>query len=494
MLAAWVREEMATAELDDQRLNQRLARILSDVGDRSTASIPAACGGHAEMTAAYRFFDNEKATWEKILEPHYEQTRRRIAEQPAVLLVQDTTEIDLTRPSRQVVGAGSLDGSARRGAFLHLLEAFTLDGTPLGAAWADVWARQEPEEQAASKSEQEKQRQRKATPIEEKESRRWLEGLRQAREIAGQSPGVRCVCVADSEADIYELFAEPRGDQNSEISNLKSQISAVHWLIRACQDRALTRESGESTQRIRAAVLAAPVLFTQRISVRGRKAKVSCETRARRQPRDNRKTEVEVRATQVTLRPPWRPERSLSPVTVNVVLVREIDPPADDAPLEWILVTTLPIDEVEPVRQIIQYYTVRWMIEVLFRTLKSGCRVEERRFQHLDRLLPCLAVYLIVAWRTLFVCRLARSCPDIDCEVIFEPCEWQSVWMVVHRRPPPSDPPRLEQMVRLIAQLGGYVNRPNRRDPPGPQTLWLGLQRTRDLAWAWESFGPGAAP
>ena len=63
----------------------------------------------------------------------------------------------------------------------------------------------------------------------------------------------------------------------------------------------------------------------------------------------------------------------------------------------WILVTTLPIDEVEPVRQIIQSYTVRWMIEVLFRTLKSGCRVEERRFQHVDRLLPCLAVYLIVA-------------------------------------------------------------------------------------------------
>ncbi|MCK4341073.1 MAG: transposase [Phycisphaerae bacterium] len=132
MLAAWVREEMAAAELDDQRLNERLARILSNVGDRSTASIPAACGGHAEMTAAYRFFDNDKVTWEKVLEPHYEQTRRRIAEQQVALLVQDTTEIDLTRPSQQVVGAGSLDGSSRRGAFLHLLEAFALDGTPLG--------------------------------------------------------------------------------------------------------------------------------------------------------------------------------------------------------------------------------------------------------------------------------------------------------------------------------------------------------------------------
>ena len=201
-----------------------------------------------------------------------------------------------------------------------------------------------------------------------------------------------------------------------------------------------------------------------------------------------------MRAAPVTLRPPWRPDRVLSPVTVNVVLVREIDPPEDDAAVEWILVTTLSIGDVEQVRQVIQYYTVRWMIEVLFRTLKSGCRVEQRRFQHIDRLLPCLAVYLIVAWRTLFACRLARSCPDIDCEAVFEPSEWQSVWTAVHRQAPPQTPPRLEAIVRLIAQLGGYVNRPNRRDPPGPQTIWVGLQRMHDLAWAWDSFGPGADP
>ena len=193
----------------------------------------------------------------------------------------------------------------------------------------------------------------------------------------------------------------------------------------------------------------------------------------------------------MTLRPPWRPDRTLSPVPVNVVSVRELDPPEDDVPIEWLLMTTLPVDEVEQVRQVIQYYTVRWMIEVLFRTLKSGCRVERRRFEHIDRLLPCLAIYLVIAWRTLFACRLARSCPDIDCEAVFEPSEWQSVWMAVHRQPPPQTPPRLEDMVRLIAQLGGYVNR---RDPPGPQTLWLGLQRMRDLAWAWDSFGPGAEP
>ena len=73
------------------------------------------------------------------------------------------------------------------------------------------------------------------------------------------------------------------------------------------------------------------------------------------------------------------------------------------------------------------------MIEVFFRMLKSGCRVEERRFEHVDRLLPCLAVYLIVAWRMLYVCRLGRSCPEISCEAVFEPAEWKSVYQVVRR-------------------------------------------------------------
>jgi hypothetical protein len=132
------------------------------------------------------------------------------------------------------------------------------------------------------------------------------------------------------------------------------------------------------------------------------------------------------------------------------------------------------------------------MIEVFFRVLKSGCRVEERLFEHIDRLLPCVALYTIVAWRTLMLCRMGRNCPDVDCEAVFEPSEWQSVWLTVQRQPLPEQRPKLSVMMKLVAQLGGYVNRPNRKDPPGPQTVWLGLQRMKDLAWAWDTFGPGS--
>jgi hypothetical protein len=475
-------EEMRAADLKDKRLNRRLEIILSNLGDRPTASIPAACGGRKETVAAYRFFDNEAVTLDAMLQPHYACTLERAAAQQVVLLVQDTTELDFTRPQQQVEGAGPMDGAHRRGAFLHPLEVFTPDGTPLGAVWAKTWVRDPvtPDRETTAQ----KRERRRLTPIEEKESMRWLEGLREARAVAQKLPHTQCVCIADSEADIFELFGEPRGER------------PVDWLIRLCHNRTLKQEENaeDSTSKyILDAVRNTPVLFTKQINVRGRQPKVGCETRDRRQPRQNRTAEVSVRATTVTLRPPSRPDRRLPEVAVNIVWVRELHPPQDDIPVEWLLVTTLPVETLEDVQTILQYYTVRFLIEVLFRVLKSGCLVEKRRFEHIDRLLPCVAVFLIVAWRTLMVCRLGRSCPDLDCEAIFEPSEWKSVWLTVRQEPLPDEPPRLSEMIKLVAQLGGYVNYPSRKDPPGPQTVWLGLQRARDLAWAWDTFGPGAA-
>ena len=468
MLASWAKDEMATVEFGDERLDARAVTVLSALGSRPTVSIPAACGGRAEMQAAYRFFDNQKVTFAKVLEPHYERSRERVAQQPTALLVQDTTELDVTRPELEVKGVGTLDG-ARSGFLLHELHAFTTEGTPLGTVWAEIINRTEGVAHASAQ----KRSDRARTPIEKKESLRWLTGLRQARALAQQTPNTRCLCVADSEADIYELFAEPRGER------------PVELLIRACQDRAL--EDG-SAAHVREQVLATPVLYEVELLIRGRQGKTATEERARRQNRETRQAKVEVRAATVTFRPPWRLERDLPPVTLQVVMVSEPNPPPGEPPVEWVLLTTLPIDTIEQVRTVVEYYCVRWSIEVFFRTLKSGCRIERRRFEDVERLLPCLAICLIVAWRTLFVCRLGRECPDLDCEVIFEPSEWKAVWMAVHRQKPPREAPRLSAMVHLIAGLGGYIER--RNSEPGAQTVWIGLQRMYDLAWAWDTFGP----
>jgi hypothetical protein len=471
MIGPWVKDELAGSDLGDARLDARFELLLSALGSRPNLSIPAACRGRAEMEAAYRFFDNDKVTFEKVLGPHVARTLQRVATEPVALLVQDTTEVDLTRPQQPVAGCGELDG-ARRGFLLHEMQAFTPDATPLGTVWADILNRTQGVSHAPPA---EKEHGKKHTPIEEKESFRWLTGLRQARAVAEQAPGVQCVSVADSEADIFELLAEPRGP--------------LHWLIRACQDRAL---QGGTEPRLRERVLATPPLYQIDLRIRGRTAKTAAEERVRRRNRASRQAAVEVRAATVTLRPAWRFDRQLPASTVQVVLVREPAPPAGEEPVEWVLLTTLPIDTAEQVRRVVSYYCTRWSIEVFFRTLKSGCRIERRHFEHVERVLPCLALYLIVAWRTLLVCRLGRECPDLDCEAIFEPSEWKAVWVAVHKKKPPKKVPRLGEMVHLIAGLGGYVERPE--NEPGTQTLWIGLQRMYDLAWAWDSFGPGAKP
>jgi hypothetical protein len=490
MIAPWVEEEMSTVKLGDVRLDARAAVLLSSLGEHPNLSIPAGCRGRAEMAAAYRFFDNDKVTFDKVLAPHIERTLQRAAQEKIVLLVQDTSEMDLTRPNSVVAGTGTLDNKSRRGFLLHEMQAFTTQSVPLGTAWATTVNRPEGVTPTSAQTRNERQQ----TPIEEKESFRWLEGMRAAREVAQRLAGVSCICIGDSESDIYEVFAEPRGEQS------------VHWLIRACQNRALTKsvaadgdhegdqgassaEAQEQTRRLRERVLTKPVLYKMTLAVRGRKAKTGVEKRGRRQSRENRQAEVEVRSARVTLRAPRRPDRVLPAVTVNVVMVSEPNPPPGEPKIEWILVTTLPIDTPEQVRLIVEYYCVRWSIEILFRTLKSGCRIEERRFEDIERVLPCLGVMLIVAWRTLFVCRMGRSCPDIDCEAIFEPCEWQAVWVAVHGKKAPKKAPKLAEMVHLIAQLGGYVERP--KHEPGVQTLWIGMQRMYDLAWAWNTFGPG---
>ena len=471
MVASWVVEEMGAVNLGDQRLNSRAQSLLSPLGSHANFSIPAACSGRAELKAAYGFFANTKTTFEKVLEPHIACTLMRMAKEQIVLLVQDTTEIDLSRPEQEVAGAGDLDGS-RRGVLLHEMQAFTPHGTPLGTAGAEVINRTQGVSHAPAA---EKQRKRKQAPIEEKESVRWLTALRRARAVQQQLPDVCCVCLGDSEADIYELLCEPRGQ------------TAVHWLFRACQDRALQADVGGH---VRERVLAAPVLYEVNLTIRGRTAKTAVETRARRQNRETRSAKVEVRARTVTLRPPARPDRKLPPVTVNVVLVREPNPPPSEPPVEWMLLTTLPSGTHQQVRTIVEHYCKRWCIEVFFKTLKTGCRIEHRRFEQIDRVLPCLAMYLIVAWRLAFVCHLGRECPDINCEAIFEPAEWKAVSAAVHRQPPGETPPTLAEMVHWIASLGGYIQRA--RSEPGAQTLWIGMQRMYDLAWAWDAFGPDA--
>lgn len=425
------------------------------------------------MEATYRFCGNKKVNPDNILEPHRAATIERVRQHKVVLLVQDTTEIDLTRPSEQVDGAGPLQYETRQGGFYHPLLAFAEDGLALGNVWSKSWVRTKINTKMTPT---EKANLKRHTPFEAKESFRWLEGFQQARKLAGQCPGTQFVCIGDSESDIYDLF----------LAQSESSVPQVNLLVRACHDRLLV--GGD--QKLAATVRASECLYTCRVDVSGRKQKMEARTAPRRQSRDARTANMEVRARAVTLKAPYRATQKLDNLRLNAVLVEEPTPEDGQVAIQWLLLTTLPIDTAEQVQSIVQHYCIRWQIEIYFRTLKSGCRIQERYFERMDRTWNCLAIYSVIAWQILYLCRLGRECPDLACNFVFTTSEWQAVYAIVHPRKIklPESPPTLNEMIRWVASLGGYVIRP--KTHPGTQTLWLGLQRLHDLSNAWNTFGP----
>lgn len=133
-----------------------------------------------------------------------------------------------------------------------------------------------------------------------------------------------------------------------------------------------------------------------------------------------------------------------------------------------------------------QWYLCRWQIEVYFRVLKSGCRIEQLQLQTRERLEAALALYLIVAWRVLYLMMVGRNSPELPCDVVFTTEEWEAVYLVTQRKKPPRQPPSLGEILVLVARLGGFLARKG-DGPPGPKSIWIGLQRVRDFVAALEA-------
>jgi hypothetical protein len=478
----WVEEELETSDIGDERLDARF-RVLTDrLSQKPSISIPAACAGWTEACAAYRFFDNGRVNEKRVLQPHHDSTLERIKGHEVVLLVQDTTEIDVTRPEQQMEGAGPLDDESHVGFLNHATFAVTPERVPLGVVDANLWSRDLEEFRANKKrSKRAKEKRRKQTPIEDKESFRWVKGYRLACNIAAQAPNTTVVAISDSEGDIFEYFAEAARE---------GETHKAQWIVRACQDRSVPSEDGQAYQRLWTELSQTKVRGTLKVDVSKNEPK-SHDDRKRRQARSARTTTVTVQAKRVTLRGPSRPGGRLPDVEVNAILVREVDPPEGEEPIEWLLLTSLSIRSFAKICLVIEYYCCRWQIEIYFRVLKSGCKVEDRQFKDADRYLPCLALYMVIAWRVMYVMMLGRTCPEMSCDEVLSEAEWKAVYTVVARKPAPETPPQLQEMIQLIGRLGGHLGRTH-DGPPGPKAMWIGMQRMMDLAAAWEAFGPSA--
>lgn len=451
---SWSIEETATADFNDVRLTKRFGSLLETLASKPDKSIPGACKGWGETQAAYRFFNNEKVSAEKILKPHKEATLERIQQESVVLIIQDTSEIDFTHRDK-IEGMGPLSYDTQQGFYLHPSIAVTPEGICLGVVDGKMWARDE-----LGKKEE-----RKNKCIEEKESNRWLEGYKIANEIAQKCENTRIINVADREGDIYELL----------MNCSKEEKGQAQWLVRSCQDRCLQDDEGKKLEK--------------KLWDEARQAKLIGEIEFFLQGttnRNGRKVKQEVRTKQVYLYPAQRKGEKLSAVLINIVFCTEKKTPKDTKKIEWLLLTSVSIESAEDAFEIVQWYLRRWQIEIFFKILKSGCEIEELQFKDFKKTGKCVALYMIVAWRILYLVMLGRNCPDMDCSVVLEESEWKSVYTIVKRKPP-EKPPSLNVMIKMIASLGGYLNRKH-DGPPGPQVMWLGMQRMRDFAIAWEIF------
>jgi hypothetical protein len=150
------------------------------------------------------------------------------------------------------------------------------------------------------------------------------------------------------------------------------------------------------------------------------------------------------------------------------------------------LITTVAVDSFEDACRILSWYCCRWVIELLFRVLKSGCKTEERQLETADRLKRCLVFDLIVAWRVLYLTTTGRDTPDLPCTVIFEDHEWKSLYLFVYRQKAkvPEKPPTLREVTRLIGRLGGHLGRKGDGEP-GQVTMWRGISRLSDISTVW---------
>ncbi len=446
---SWAQEELSGANLGDKRRNERLVKIVSDLAQQPNESVPQASRDTAAMQATYEFWANRRIEASSIISAHTTSTIERIKEHQVVLAIQDKTELDLGKRQR-TRGIGAIGNQAARGLHLHTVLAVSNSGVPLGLLEEKTWAREK-----ARKGKGVKERRRK---IAEKESSRWLESQDRSQNLI--PPEISVITIADREADIYELFAQPRR-------------RGSHLLIRAAQNRRIKKADRERVK-----------LFEtlRSVSTCGEK-RLELQRTPRRKAR---LATLTVRFTTVELQPPRGKEEIQSGIVVQAILAEEENPPAGEKAVSWLLLTTLPVLNYTDACDCLSKYAYRWLIERFHYVLKSGCGIEELQLETAARMEKALATYAIVAWRLLWLTYEARAHPEKRIDEVLEEQEWQVLYLATQKQKQLANKsPTLREGIRRIATLGGFLGRQGDGEP-GVKTLWRGWQRLQDMLIGWQ--------
>ncbi|MCP4611107.1 MAG: IS4 family transposase [Planctomycetes bacterium] len=439
--------ELNITNLGDHRLDCRLIKLSKSLSGQPQAPINKACEDWKNTKAAYDFFDNEKVSPERILEPHQRSTVERMKEYRLVLKIQDTTYYNFTshRETRGLGPIGTEDQNLR-GLVGHCTLVVTPEGLPLGILAHKIWARDD-ETQGCAKN-------RAKLPIEEKESYKWLESIQETRDLMPE--GVEVVNVNDRESDIYEFFQQ--------VGKTGEKL-----LVRSLQNRCLIEEQ----KKLWDFISSQPVEGLLEVSV---------------PPKDKqpaRTATVEIRFGSVTLKPPQRLKtqitEELKPIEIDGVRVKEINAPEGAEPLDWKLLTTVPVKTFNDAVERVSWYRARWNIETYFKVLKSGCKVEDCRLETAKRLIRFITLKSVIAWRLFWMTKINRINPDAACTLVLADQEWKALYTIIHGKVKlPTRLPTVRQVVRWIAQLGGFLGRKCDKEP-GITVIWRGWHRLNDF-------------
>jgi hypothetical protein len=383
-------------------------------------------------------------------------TSEAVEEQELVLCIGDTTYLDYGKIKAKREGYGPT-GNGGNGLILHSALAIAPEqGQVIGLLWQKLWNREPkakpPQDEIAEAKKQRQALARKAARqrlFKDKESYRWVEAMTAVEHQVSSSTNV--IHIFDREGDITEVFDQVR------------QLKHTGVLVRAAHDRSLDQNSERLWQKLESQ----PVRFEQEIKVPEtgkRKARIA---------------KLAVRFSKVHLRVPYRFDNR-DPLQVYAVYATEIDCPEGETPLEWMLLTTEVVEDLETAIKILRWYTYRWRVEDFHKIFKSGCQCERYRLAA-EGMKTLLGFLSVCAVELLQVTYLHRNQPDAPAVEILSPVQIQ----VLKARFPKSPPVlTVAWAIESIAFLGGYLEH-RRKSPIGIQVLWRGWSNLRELCQGW---------
>lgn len=384
-------------------------------------------------------------------------TAETVAERDIVLCIGDTTFLDYGSITAKKEGYGPI-GKGGNGLILHSALAIEpQNGQSLGLLWQKLWNREaKPKPPQDETPTQKKQRQAAARkearnrPFEQKESYKWVEALTTVENLVSQH--ARVIHVFDREGDITEIFDKTR------------QLKHAGVIVRAAHNRSLDSDS----ERLWSKLEAQPINFEQEIEL------------PQTQKRPPRQTKLAIRFCAVNLRAPYRFDNR-DPLRVYAVYATEIDCPEGEIPVEWMLLTTQVVADIQTASTILRWYSYRWRVEEYHKIFKSGCQVERYRLAA-DGMKTLIGFLSVIAVELLRLTYLHRTQPSASAIEILNPLELR---ILKAKSPKLPKVLTVSWAVEAIARLGGYLEHRS-KTPIGIQVLWRGWLKLHDLCERWQ--------